>query len=155
MQKGFTLVEALIASALALTIVLGLIVTFMLVLRSTLANTPRTQAALLAEEGIEVTRLLRDASWSSNIATKTNDVPFYLTFNGTSWLATTTNTYINSTFERSVTLAAVYRDGNQNIVQSGGTLDPNARKVTVTVSWRQSATTSKSVSTYLTNVFSN
>jgi len=46
----------------------------------------------------------------------------------------------------------VGRDGNDDIVASGGTPDPNTKKVTATVSWTES-TQSKQVvlTTYITN----
>lgn len=38
-------------------------------------------------------------------------------------------------FTRSVSFSSVSRDGNSDIVTSGGTVDPNTKKVMATVSW--------------------
>jgi len=44
------------------------------------------------------------------------------------------------------------RDSNSNIVESGGTNDPNTKKVTVTVSWEERGRDHKlEIFTYLTN----
>ncbi len=78
-----------------------------------------------------------------------------MVLNGSLWQASTTNTYVGN-FERRVTFAAVYRDTNSDIVSSGGTLDSGARFVTSSVSWSvRGATTTRSVSTYLTDIYGN
>lgn len=155
--RGFTLVEALIASAVALVVILGVTSAFTQGLRASSNNTAHVQAAFLEEEGLEAVRLLRDDSWNTNIATQSAGVPFYLTYNGTTWRATTTAAYIDGRFFRAVTLDNVNRDNSsQDIVSSGGTLDANTKKVTVSVSWYEhGATTTRSLQTYLTNIFSN
>src|SRR3989344_5170826 len=49
----------------------------------------------------------------------------------------------------------VYRHGGEDITESG-TLDPDTKKVTVSVSWRaQSGTSTRSLSIYMTNMFNN
>lgn len=154
-MRGSALIEALVSAALIATVVAGLGGAFTLALRTSLANTGNLHAALLAEEGLEAVRSMRDASWSANIAPKTSGVPFYIAFSGNVWSATSTNAYVGG-FERTVTLYAVNRDPSQNIVQSGGTPDPNTKKATVTISWReQQATTTRTLSTYLMNIFEN
>lgn len=154
--RGFTMVEAVVTIAISVGVLLSAIGAFTLTLHSALANTARVQAAFLEEEGLEAVRILRDNSWSANIAPQSTASPFYLAYNGSTWVATSTNTYIDATFERKVQFASVSRDANQDIVSSGGSVDPTIRKVTVTVSWKQgAATSSHSLSTYLTNIFSN
>ena len=98
-------------------------------------------------------KIFRDTSWT-NISAPVTGSSYYLTFNGTSWATSTTNTYIDGVFERKIVLSDVYRDANDDIVSSGGVLDTGTRKATVTVSWyEKTATTTKSISTYLTNIF--
>jgi Tfp pilus assembly protein PilV len=155
-KKGFALVEAVISiSILALVLtVLGVVGSSLL--KSSLDNNARVQAAYLSEEGLEATRLIRDQGWTANIAPYASGSNFYLHFDGSSWNATSTNIFIDNTFERKVTLTEVRRDSSQHIVSSGGTVDPNIKKVTVSVSWNsRGATSTRSVSTYLANVFDN
>ena len=98
---------------------------------------------------------MRDTSWSSNIATQSSGTVFYLAWSGSAWSTTTTNTFIDSTFERKVVFSDVYRDGSQQI-SSSGTLDSNTKKVTVTVSWQSGgATSTRALTAYISNLFSN
>lgn len=154
-QTGFSLIEVAITVSLFTLIILALSSTFAFAVKSGSENVTKAKATLLAEEGLEAMRFLRDASWSSNIAARTAGSPYYLSWNN-GWAISSENIFIDSLFERRVAVADVYRDGAQNIVASGGSLDPNIRKVTVEVSWHShGATTTRSVSTYLANVFNN
>lgn len=126
------------------------------ILSSSLDNTSKIQAAYLAEEGLEAVRLMRDQSWDNNIATVPTGNEFYLYYDGTGWSATSTSLLIDGYFERVVVLRDVRRDNSQRIVDSGGSVDPNIKKVTVSVSWNsRGATTTRAISTYLANVFNN
>lgn len=148
--------EAVIATALCSVILVGLSSLFDLALKSMLATTAKVQATYLEEEGLEALRLLRDNGWSANIALEPSGVPFYLVFDSGAWQSTSTNNKIDNIFTREIVLADVYRDGAQDIVSTGGDLDPNTRKATVTVSFSERGVTIvKSLSTYLTNVFKN
>lgn len=155
-KKGFTLVEIVVGVAICLIVLIGLMNAFTITLKLSLANTSKIQASFLEEEGLEAARILRDNGWTANIATLTPDTTYYLAYNNNTWQTTSTNSYIDSFFERKIVTSNVNRDSNQNIVSSGGTLDPNIRKITISVSWLSGgATTTKSISTYLTNVFNN
>ena len=153
---GFVLIEALVASGILAIILAGVIGAFLFTLHSALGNTAQVQSAFLAEEGIEAVRILRDTSWTTNIASHTSGTQWYIAFGTSTWQGTSTNRYIDNTFERKVVLADVYRDSNQAITSSGGTLDTNTKKITVSISWQSNgATTTRSLSEYLTNMFIN
>ena len=155
-KKGFTLLEVVVSTAVFLIVVPALTTTFVSSLKSSLSNTTKVQASFLGEEGLEAVRILRDNGWSANIAPQASGSNFYLTFGGTTWSTTTANVYVNGMFERRLQLTDVYRDGAQNIVLGGGTLDVNTKKVKVFVSWFSgSGTTTKSLETLLTNIFKN
>ncbi len=151
---GLTLVEVLIAASIVLVFVVALTGVHSLYLRTALKSGNVIKATYLAEEGIEAVRFLRNTSWDTNIATLILDTNYGMVFNGTTWQASTTNTTIDGMFVRTVVFSAVYRDSSQDIVISGGTLDPNTLKVTSTVSWDSpGASSNKVISTYLTNIF--
>lgn len=125
-------------------------------LKLTEENVRNTQAAFLMEEGIEAVKILRDASWSANISPLVAGNSYYLDFSGHNWRATSTNVYIGGIFERKFSLQNVNRDSSDRIVSSGGTLDPDTKKLVVSVSWRSRlSTTTQSISAYLTNLFNN
>lgn len=155
-RRGSILVEAVIGSAVFLTVLLALVSAFTTAVKTAAGNTEKIQAAFLAEEGMEIIRLLRDNGWSANIASHPSGEVFYLSFDGTAWQATSANGYIDGKFERKASLHDVYRDGSKNIVSSGGSLDAETKRAAVSISWLSAgATTTKSLETYLTNIFKN
>ena len=138
LNKGLSLVEVVIASAIILAAVLVLLGVHSLYLKVALSNSNTVKAAYLAEEGIENVRFLRDSGWTTNISNLTS-----------------TTTLIDN-FYRTVTLSAVSRDASGDIVTSGGSIDANTKLVTSSVSWwAATATTTKSISTYLTDIYDN
>src|SRR3989344_2387260 len=154
--KGFSLVEVVITASIFLVVILGLTGTFAFAVKGSLENVTKVQASFLEEEGLEVARLMRDAGWDENIAVHPSGEPFRILFDGSAWQATFDNALVDGVFERKITFSDVYRDSGQNIVSSGGTLDSNTRKVTVEVSWpTASGTTTRALSTYITNIFSD
>lgn len=155
--RGFGLVETVVGTAILLVILLGLVQAGQYAFRLVSDANLKIRASFLAEEGIEAIRLLRDTSWSLNIAPAANGIDYYPTFSGGAWqISQTPASLVDGIFDRRVSFSAVYRDANDAITASGGTLDPNARKAIVSVSWMnrgRSATTT--ISTYFTNLFNN
>ena len=155
MKNGFGMVEVVVATAIVAGFILILATINTTYLKISFKESSIIQASFLSEEGIEAMRFARDSSWSSNLAPLTPGVEYFLKFSGTSWQATTTPVYIGI-FDRRVKVEQVNRDANDNIVTSGGTLDPNTLLITSTVSWMEhGATTTKITSDYLTNLFAN
>jgi len=138
-HKGFSLVEVVVGSAIILTVLAGLITAFNRYAATLFRTTERVQATYLAEEGVEVARILRDASWPS-FAALTLDTPYRLALVGGVWEATTSETLIAGAFDRTMTLASVYRrTSDSDIVASTSlaskAIDPDARHVLVRLSW--------------------
>ncbi len=158
-QKGVTLVEAMVGIAIITFVFLSLVGGYDRFLAAELDVQPTTKAFYLAEEGIEAVKSIRDNSWSTRILTLSTTTTYYLNFSTTTatWTATTTQSTIDSYFYRTLTIADLQRNSStKDIVTSGGVYDPDTKKITVTVSWRNAnATSSKSVTTYITNLFSN
>lgn len=155
-NSGLTLVEVLIATSIILVFLLALFGVNNLYLKTAFSNGEAVKATALAEESLEALRFLRDSSWSTNIAALNLDTNYELALNAGAWQVAPTNILVDDLFERKVRLSAVYRDASGDIVSSGGTLDPDTLLVVSSVSWSSgSATTTKSISTYLTNIFDN
>ncbi|MDO8471237.1 MAG: prepilin-type N-terminal cleavage/methylation domain-containing protein [bacterium] len=156
-NSGLTLVEVLIATSIILVFLLAFSSVHNLYLKTAFSNGEVIKATELAEESLEVVRFLRDSSWNTNIAPLSLGTDYYLVFEGGGWQVTTTEALVDGLFERVVTLSAVYRDASADIVSGGGgTLDPGTLLVVSSVSWsRGEATTTKSISTYITNIFAN
>ena len=157
-SRGFSLIEIVIGAAVMLAMWVAVFWCFSVISQYAERNTAYVKAGFLLEEGGEALRSMRDASWTTNIASLTVGTTYYLTYNTTTnlWTSTTTNTFIDSKFERKFVLSSVSRDGSFNVVSSGGTVDTGSKKATVTVSWKNgTATTSQILETYLFNDFNN
>ena len=158
LSSGFGMVEILVAVFIFSLILGSLIAATNTYLSSAADNLKSTEAAYLAEEGVEAVKIIRDTGWN-NITAIPESVDYYLYFDNSSstnnmWNATSTFSQSNSVFVRSFQLHSVYRDSNGRIVDNGGTLDPNSKKVSVFVSWSsRQGTTTKNLSAYITNIF--
>lgn len=151
-KKGFGLLEILIGSAIIVTGILALSEGYTLYMKYALANEKNIQAAYLAEEGLEAMTFLRDWGWTAKIKPLSTTTAYQLYWNGSYWTTVMTNQYVDGLFLREIRIADVARDSNGNIAASG-TYDPNTKLITVTLSYVQGrSTTTKSISTYITNI---
>lgn len=156
-QCGFGLIEIVVGVALISMFLFGIAEVGKLGSRLVDGAGTRLQAVFLVAEGIDAVRGIRDAGWNTGISPLSDDADYRLVFDGTRWtLSVAPEPLINGLFSRSVRFFQVERGGNDDIVTSGGTVDPDTRKVTVSVSWSErGATSTTSVSTYTTNLFNN
>lgn len=132
MKRGFSLVEVLLAVS-----IFGLIVTVLtggLIYgqQSTAIAGMRSRAAVLADEGLEAARNIRDENFSN-----LTDGGYGLAISGNQWVFSGTSD-VTDIFTRSVTISAV---------------DANRKLVTSSVAWQQNQQRAGSVvlTTYLTN----
>ncbi len=160
-NEAFSLVEILISAFIISMAAVAILNAYGYLIRTELASAKYLKASYLLDEGVEAVRYMRNKSWSANILPLSTTTNYYLyasTSAGTlDWRATTTRQLYDNFFERKLNFSGVYRDGSQNIVLSGGTLDTNITKLTVSVSWLgvSNATTTKTVSKYVTNFYQN
>ncbi|MCX6731800.1 MAG: type II secretion system protein [Candidatus Parcubacteria bacterium] len=153
-EKGFTLLEVVVGLGILSFIIFGLFLVSQISLRIVNASTRNTQAIFLMEEGVEAVKVLRGLSWESNIKLLNNETSYYLNFSNNTWQSTTTPVFTDG-FERKFVSENVYRDANDDIA-AGGNPDPDTKKITIFVSWPETnGTTTKSVSTYIANIFKN
>jgi len=153
--RGFGLVEMLIGAAILSVSLLGISNFFQTTLRASSTTKSAIQGDYLLEEGIEATKIFRDLSYTNNFIKMSTTTDYYFTWSGTNWATTTMNTFIDGRFERKLRLADVVRDGNGDIAQVG-TYDPDIKLVTVSVAWSDPVgTTTRSIQTYITNIFGN
>lgn len=132
-SKGFSLVEVLLAVSVFGLIVTGLIGGLIYGQQSTALAGQRARAAILADEGLEAVRNIRD----ENFTNLTDDTPHGLAISDNKWilLGTSDTTDI---FTRAITIS---------------TVDANRKQITSTVTWQQNPQRTGLVSavTYLTN----
>jgi hypothetical protein len=151
-KSGIALVEIIIGSAIIATAIVAASESFSKYVKYALASQRNIQVSYLLEEGIEVVTYLRDSGWTNNISKLSTTTTYYLTWNGTRWATTTTEQYVDGQFLRSVVISDVKRNGSDQISGSG-TYDPNTKLITVNVSYyKDTATTTDSISSYITNL---
>ncbi|RJQ37554.1 prepilin-type N-terminal cleavage/methylation domain-containing protein [Candidatus Parcubacteria bacterium] len=165
MKKGFGLVEVLVASAIIGITFFAIVGAVRLAAIAVEDATHESRAGFLLDEGIEVAKLWRDTSWSEFYQKRmTVGETYYLIFAAGTWtIATVDPGPINGVFTRTLALADVCRDDvTADIVgaapcSGGSTIDPGTRQVQISVSWnrRGTGTRTKTVSTYVANIFQN
>lgn len=131
-QKGFSLVETVIAGSILSLLAGALVGAFLYGQESTSLSGKRNRAVFLAEEGLEIARNIRDSSFSDLV-------------DGTHGLSTSSNEWIFSgasdnrdIFTRSLTISSV---------------DANTKQIISTVNWQQNdqRVGTTTLITYLTN----
>lgn len=132
-QKGFSAVEALLASTVFAMMVTGITGAIIYGRQSTAAAGDRTRAALLAEEGCEAVRNIRDAAWANLPSAGTH----YLAQSGGVWTIGSTPEPATDIYTRSITVTDVSSD---------------RKNIACTVSWnKNNVSRQASVATQLTN----
>ena len=154
--KGFGLIEILIVVGIMGIAFVGL-VDFLINSSGIIFRVTRnTEAVALAEEGIEGVRSLRDDGWTTNITTLTENATYYPVISANKWTLTNTNPgTVNNLYTRTVVIAGVNRDVNDDIAVAG-TDDPNTKEVTVKVTWKEGQDVQDvTIVTYITNFLAN
>lgn len=157
-KRGISAIEILIAVAiiaLTLTTFLGL-ATFSL--RASLLAKEAIRAKNIAQEVLEAARNFRDGTtWDTDgleTLSTGEAAPYYPEKDGSvppEWDLVAGEEITNG-FTRKVIFYDVQRDGNHNIVESGGTDDPGTKKVKAVVSWQERGKTHQiELITYLTD----
>lgn len=152
-KKGISIVEILVVIAIigiALVSLLGVATSSLKV--STLIK-ETTQAKDIGQETIEAIRNFRDGTdWEINgLGTLTTGISYHPKVDATTSPPKWTLVPGEETpdgFTRKVVFESVSRDANDDIVENGGTNDPDTKKVTVTASWKEKKV---EIITYLTN----
>lgn len=147
-NNAFSLVEVIVAVAIFVLLATGVFSVVSNSYRNYSGSGDKQTVVEFAQEGIEIVKSIRDNGWQQieNAADGTDqgvakNASGYWEFSGTS------NTQGDLT--RVIVLSAVTRDSNGDIVASGGTDDPNTKKVTVTVS--ATGMSNYVLTTYITN----
>ena len=132
-QKGFSVVEIILAAGLFTIFSASAITLFIQSLESNRQDEQRERATTYASEGIEAVRAIRDGSFDD--LDDTNGAG--LKFSNGKWSFDGAHDNLDI-FQRMVTVSPVQRDGQADIIASGGTSDLDMKKVTVEVSWTSS-----------------
>lgn len=147
-QKGFSVIEVLLAAGLFVVFSIGVVVALLQGLNMNRLGQEETIATQYATEGVEAARSIRNRSYASLVETPGTGIDRV----GGVWDFSGENNVLDGKYTRTIVIAEVQRDGDGNVVESGGTIDPDTKKVTVTVSWQAAAQQNSVVlTTYLTD----
>lgn len=148
-HAGIALIEVLIGIAIVGAVLVVVSHTIILFLDSSEQVLRQTQAVYLAEEGQELMRYLRDENWNT-IANLSEGTVYYLSVSTSTVSVTTTAELIDGRYTRSITIDQLRRDAENDVVTSGGSVDPEGRMVSVDVTWDGG---SVSLSSIITNLY--
>lgn len=159
-KSGFGLIEIVVASSIISLTIFTLLYVYTTVSKYSNSNVHSLKAIQLGEETVEILKYLRDSGWDQNIQSLTLGAEYHPYWDTDmtphTWTLTSSNILLEDKYEVSIVFSSVYRDPSHNVVSSGGTLDAESRKANINVSWRQNgATTTKSMETYIFNIFDN
>lgn len=157
-MRGIALIEIIVGVAIIASSFLMLGSIAKLTLQLVDVGTQRLQAVFLLSEGIEAVRTMRDGGWAENIAPLDAGATYYLQFDEAQnkWATTTIVQIIDGVFTRSFAFPAVERNASDDIAASGGTVDPNTRRINIAVAWdNRGRAYEESISTYITDLFNN
>jgi prepilin-type N-terminal cleavage/methylation domain-containing protein len=146
-HKGMSLVEVIIASAIAslVAIFVGVTVAQFASVRAGILND--TKKLYLAEEGYEIIRLIRDEDWSV-LSVIPQQTYYHLQVSTTTLGIGLTPEIIDGEYIRSFRLLPLYRNNQGNIVSSttsGATSDNNGRELYIYVADDSGTTTLRSL----------
>lgn len=130
-QRGQSIIELLIALALAALMAPALIAGFIASREGKVHVRQRTEGVGLVREAEEAVRSVREAGWSNVSLNGT----YHPQVSGSTWTLASGAESLTGGFTRSITIADAFRDSSGTIVAVGGTRDPSTKLVTVSVSW--------------------
>lgn len=134
-SSGFGLVELVVVAAIASATLAGFLQAAILSLRLLHAQQESLEATMLAQEGMEAVRSVRDESWTDNITPLINGTVYYPMVINNKWILSTNNPGLfNQRYARQVIFGQVFRNATDDIAATG-VADTGTRKVTMTVSW--------------------
>lgn len=152
-NTGFALIEVLVAVVILTSAALGIVTVASRSLSLSQDNIKSYQASLAMQEAIEAVKITRLSGWSSITALSTG-TNLGMTWSGSTWTVGGSPSLNSQGFTRTIVVSNVYRDSNDDIVTTGGTLDTGTKKFTITNSWSsRGQTKSQVVEFYIANIF--
>lgn len=149
-QQGQSVIEIIVAMGIMIIIAATAVAAVVSSFSTTRLSEEETQASFFAMEGIEAAQSIRNQDW--------DDIT-----NGNHGLSNSGGTWVfsgssddpdgGSKFTRVVAVADAQRDGDGDLVASGGTVDVDTKKITSTITWDFTSGRSNTVEmvAYLTN----
>ncbi len=147
-QKGFSILEVLLAGAIFVVFSWGVIEVLLLGLTFDRYSQEMTLATAYATEGLEAVRAIRKSGFDHLQVTESSGI---IAEDGTLRLGGEENRF-DDKYVRTIAVRTVERGDDGSIVVSGGTVDEDTMRVTVTVTWSRGVDPNEPIvlETYLT-----
>lgn len=129
--KGFSLIELIVAIGVFSILASGVVYVFVTSYKNFFGVGDKQVVVQFAQEGMEAARSIRDNGWQTIVENADGDPMGVQKTNGVWQFSGVNNTLGDLT--RVIVISAVERNSTGSIVDSGGTDDPDTKKVTVTV----------------------
>lgn len=133
-QKGISVVEIIVASAIIGISVTALTGAIQLYLKIVYQNTRETQAVMLLDETAEALQYLRDDSFVTHFENIQESTEYTIFWNGIAYEFTTSTISLPYEMSRTITFENVERDASDQLSDSG-TIDPNTKKANISITW--------------------
>lgn len=143
-QSGFSLMELLVVISFISTMVLLVISVSVSNNKLRYVNEERTQALFYSTEALESIKLM---NWNDLLSGD-----YSIILSGDTWVLNSGSQLLDGKYTRNINIADVYRVNSDNghsygeIVSSGGYIDPDTKKVLVTIDWFSKAGVNRSES---------
>jgi len=153
--SGQSIIEVIVSVAILIIIASTAVIAVLGSFSSTRLAEEETQAAFFASEGIEAVQSIRNNGWDDPFLATDCSAGCGLSKSGDVWSfsGTSDDPDGSAKFTRIITVESVQRDDNWDIVEPGGTDDPDTKKVISAITWDFTPTRSNTVemASYLTN----
>lgn len=141
-QKGFSTIELLVVIGIITVTLASLLGVINISLKLMILTKETALATATAQEGLEAVRSIRDNNWAELI-----DGNHGLTITAAGdWDFSGTDNVIGS-FTRTILIESVFRNPTTDNIEATGTNDPDTKKITAIVSWKDKEIR---ITTYLT-----
>jgi LVIVD repeat len=142
-SRGQMLIELVLAIGISVIIIPALLTGLYASDKTQPQHYQSEQATALMQQTVAAVEDIKDSDWSSFATNGT----YHPEIVNNKWTLAT-NAQTANGFTQQVVISDVYRDSNDAIVTSGGTLDPSTKQVTITVSWTKPTSSSLTSTLY-------
>jgi len=148
-NTGQSIIEVIVAVSLMIIIAGSSVIAVLGSLKTSLLAEQETQASFLANQGIEATQSIRNQSWD-NLTDSTHGL---INSGGTWSFSGSSDTDASGKFTRTTTISEIQRNDDGEIVDSGGTPDPETKQVLSSVTWNFTA--GRAITVDMTSLLTN
>ena len=152
-RTGFGIIEIIVAMGILVIIAATATSSLLGGLIANRLGDEETEAYLYSQEGIEAVRSIKNQGWNVPFLLRDCRISCGLTNTSSRWSYSGTNNIRDDKFTRTMKVESVNRDGSGNVVETGGTYDPDTKKITAATTWDFSPGGNNNITltTYFTN----